>query len=160
MTVTTSSVTGRRVLRFESLDELEQEARRVASQPGRTLGNWSTAQILDHLARSIQASFDGPEKKAPWLVRAVVAPLIRRRILTRGMSAGFALPQQLSHFLPDEDAATETALKKLQVWLARLNTETPTVAHPALGRLSHEDWIRLTLRHGELHLSFIVPDDA
>jgi hypothetical protein len=32
-----------------------------------------------------------------------------------------------------------------------------TARHPVLGKLTHEEWTQLHLRHAELHLSFAVP---
>ena len=157
MTIKTSAVRGRRILRFESLDELQQEAERVASSPGKTLGNWNVAQILDHLARSIQASYYGPEVKAPWFVRMIIGPMIKSRFLSKGMPAGFSLPKQMAHFMPGDDPSLEVSLQELRTWLGRLKVNLPPLGHPAFGKLSHADWIRLHLRHGELHLSFVVP---
>jgi hypothetical protein len=76
------------------------------------------------------------------------------------MPAGFTLPRQMSHFMPGDDVQVATSLGKLRTWTERLKVECPPLQHPAFGQLSHVDWIRLHLRHAELHLSFIVPDDA
>lgn len=158
MTIKTGKVTGRRQIRFEDLDLMQDYATSVSSRPGKTLGNWSVAQILDHLANSMRAAYEGPEVRAPWFVRLIIAPLIKPRFLSNGMPAGFALPKEMKHFMPDDDATTATALEKLRLWIDRLKKEAPSRAHPAFGRLTHADWIRLHLRHGELHLSFIIPD--
>lgn len=156
--IKTSAVKGRRVLRFQDLDDVRRDAEDVASRPGRTLGNWSVAQILDHLANGIRAGFEGPEVNAPWYVRMIIAPLIRERMLAKGMPAGFSLPRQMLHFMPGEDATVETSLQSYRAWLHELKERSPHLRHPAFGRLSHADWIRLHLRHAELHLSFIVPE--
>jgi hypothetical protein len=42
--------------------------------------------------------------------------------------------------------------------LERLRREPPTGPHVIFGRLPHEDWIKLQLRHAELHLSFATTD--
>lgn len=157
MTIRTNSVVGRRALRFESLEDLKRDAEQVSSRPAKTLGNWSVSQIIDHLARSIQAGFDGPEVRAPWYVRYVIAPMIKPRMLAKGMPAGFNLPKKMSHFMPGDDANIARSLQDLQKWADRLQVDCPRFGHPAFGKLSHADWIRLHLRHGELHLSFIVP---
>lgn len=158
MTVNTAAVQGRRTLKFESLDDLLRDAEQVSSRPARTLGNWSVAQIVDHLGKALQISFNGPQVCAPWHVRLILAPLIRPTMLSKGMPAGFSLPTRMTSFLPEVDPDLETVLQKLGMWLDRLKKEAPTFKHPAFGALSHADWIRLHLRHGELHLSFIVPE--
>jgi uncharacterized protein DUF1569 len=157
MTINTGSVKGRRTIRFEGLDDLQREAEFVASRPGKTLGNWSVAQIVDHLGKAIDASYNGPPVSAPWHIRLILAPLIRPGMLSKGMPAGFSLPGRMSHFLPDASPEMESSLQNLRNWLHRLKTEAPLLKHPAFGSLSHDDWIRLHLRHGELHLSFIIP---
>ncbi len=158
MTIKTGAVAGRRVLKFENLDDLQREAERVASLPGKTLGNWSTAQIVDHLAKSIRATYDGPEVTGPWFVRMIVWPIIKSRMLAKGMPAGFSVPKKMAHFLPDNNPILEASLRDLRTWLGRLKTEAPRLGHPLFGKLSHRDWIRLHLRHGELHLSFVAPE--
>lgn len=158
MTVNTGKVIGRRTVKFGTLDELLQDAEQVSGRPGKAVGNWTVAQILDHLAKAIQAGFDGPEVRAPWFVRWLIAPAIKGRFLSRGMPAGFALPKELKHFMPGDDAAVDQSLQNLRTWISRLKSDCPPLGHPAFGKLSHADWIRLHIRHGELHLSFIVPD--
>ncbi len=51
-TINTKQVTGRRVVRYESFDEILADAERLAVVPTRTLGNWSIGQIFSHLAKS------------------------------------------------------------------------------------------------------------
>ncbi|MBS0206881.1 MAG: DUF1569 domain-containing protein [Planctomycetes bacterium] len=158
MTVNTARMAGRRTLKFSGLDDVLHDAEQVALQPGKTVGNWSVAQILEHLSKSIQAGFEGPEVRAPWFVRWIIAPMIRERMLSRGMPAGFALPKKMNHFMPGTDADVQHSLQNLRTWINRLKSDSPTVGHLAFGKLSHADWIRLHTRHGELHLSFIVPN--
>ena len=39
----------------------------------------------------------------------------------------------------------------------RLRTTAPAAPNPVFGRLTHEQWIQLNLRHAELHLGFHLP---
>ena len=39
----------------------------------------------------------------------------------------------------------------------QLKSECPKQVNPLFGNLSHEQWIKLNLRHAELHLSFQIP---
>ncbi len=158
--IKTAAVKGRRKLRFATFDDVIKDAEHIVSVPCRTLGNWTVAQNIDHLGKSIQAGFEGPVVKAPWFVRWLIAPVIKPRFLTKGMPAGFALPKEMAHFMPRSDPATELALTNLRVWSHRLQTELPPNGHPAFGNLSHAEWIQLHLRHAELHLSFIVPEQS
>ena len=100
MTVNTGKVTGRRTLRFESFGDVMAEAERVTCQPMRSLGNWSTGEILDHLARSVQESFVGSAPSASWFARTLIAPFLKRSMLMKGLPAGFKLPPTMAAFQP------------------------------------------------------------
>lgn len=153
-----TAVAARRTLRFESLDAILDDAEQLAARPHRVLGHWSLGQILDHLARNIDCFFTGFGFQAPWLVRWTLGPLLKRRILTRGMAAGFRLPKRAAVLLPEPAVATDEGLRHLRSAIERLRRETPTHPHPVLGRLTADEVRRLTQRHAELHLSFVVPE--
>ena len=156
--VKTGKVTGRRTLRFKNVDDVMAEAGRVTHQPMRPLGNWSVGEILDHLARSIQASFAGSAPPAPWIARTFIAPFVKKSMLTKGLPAGFKLPPTMAAFQPRLQIAAVVALEDLHAATARLMTESPGKSHPFFGRLTHDEWINLHLRHAELHLSFLIPE--
>ena len=158
MTVNTGRVTGRRTLRFECFDDVMAEAERVTCQPMRSLGNWSVGEILDHLARSVQESFAGSASPAPWFARTLIAPFLKRSMLTKGLPAGFQLPPTMSAFQPRPLIAAEAALEDLRAATARLMTESPVKPHAFFGRLTHAEWTNLHLRHAELHLGFLIPE--
>jgi hypothetical protein len=52
---------------------------------------------------------------------------------------------------PDE------GLRRFRAALDRLRATAPTMPNPVFGPLTHEQWIQLSLRHAELHLSFQCP---
>lgn len=148
----------RREVHYASLHEFLSEVERLANSRICTLGNWTFPQILDHLARTMQCSFEGFGSQAPWLVRKVLAPLVKNSFLTRPMKAGFRLPKRMaSALLPSSEATLPAALEKLRDIVARCEAEVPTAAHPAFGRLASQEWTSLHLRHAELHMSFVVP---
>jgi Protein of unknown function (DUF1569) len=157
MAVDTAKVTGRRKLRFNTITEAIADAESVMSQPCRTVGNWTSGQIFDHLARTVRINFDGPHGQAPWFLRTFVAPFMRKKFVTDAMPAGFQFRPQMEPFRPAENADAKTALSELRTQLTRLKREAPTAPHPFFGKMTHEEWIGLHLRHCELHLSFLVP---
>ena len=157
MTVNTASVAGRRSLRFNSIAEAIADAEAVLAKPFRTVGNWTAGQILDHLARTVRINFDGPHGLAPWFLRTFVAPFMRKKFVTAAMPAGFQFNSQMEPFRPDNNADAQAALSELRKQLTRLEREAPTAPHPFFGKMTHEEWIGLHLRHCELHLSFLVP---
>ncbi|HVX14070.1 MAG TPA: DUF1569 domain-containing protein [Pirellulales bacterium] len=155
--IDTRAVSGRRKLHFDSLDDMVVDAEKlVASAQTKMLGNWPLSQLLTHLAIAINGSIDGISARAPWFIR-MLAPLIKRRLLKNGMSAGFRLPKKVEPaFFPTADSPQQ-ALDQLRAAVRRTHTERMTARHPVLGKLTHDEWTRLHLRHGELHLSFALP---
>ena len=157
MSVDSKSVQGRRKLHFSSLGDVVLDAERLVAAPNaKTLGNWPLDQLLTHLAIAIHSSIDGIPGKANWMVR-LVGPLIKGRVLKRGMSPGFRLPKKLETLAFPPASSPEKALSKLRSAVERTKTEQMTACHPVFGKLSHEEWERFHLRHAELHLSFAIP---
>ncbi|HWB13255.1 MAG TPA: DUF1569 domain-containing protein [Pirellulales bacterium] len=158
--VNTKSIQGRRTLQFISLDEMVADAEKVAASPDtKMLGNWPLDQLLTHLATAINGSIDGMSAQAPWFIR-LAAPLVKGRMLNRGMRAGFKLPREVESAFFPAAASKDAALDTLRRAVARLQNEKMTARHPVFGGLTHEEWTKLHLRHAELHLSFAVPGGA
>jgi uncharacterized protein DUF1569 len=157
MSVDSKTVAGRRTIRFSSFDEMMSDAERLVADPGTTmLGNWTLGQILMHLSRAINGSIDGIPFKAPLPVR-LIGPFLKRRIMTRGMSAGFRLPKAAEATAFPMPASPQEALEALRQATGRTRSENMTSRHPVFGPMTHQDWQQLHLRHGELHLSFAQP---
>ncbi|HEV3340753.1 MAG TPA: DUF1569 domain-containing protein [Pirellulales bacterium] len=155
--VDTKTAQGRRVLHFTSLDEIVADAEKLAASPDtKMLGNWPLDQLLTHLATAINGSIDGMPGWLPWFVR-LAAPLMKGHVLKHGMTAGYKLPRQVEAGFFPAAASRQAALDTLRRAVARVQSERMTAKHPAFGRMSHEEWTRLHLRHAELHLSFAVP---
>jgi hypothetical protein len=160
MVVDIKKVQGRRELRVASLDDVVADAEKLVASPHtRTLGNWPLPQLLTHLAMAIDKSIDGISFAAPWHMR-LIGFLIRGRVLRRGLPAGFKLPKELEADAYPAAPSAEDALESLRRAVARSKRERMTARHPVFGKLSHEQWTQLHLRHAELHLSFAVPNEA
>lgn len=162
MMVNTAKVIGRRDVRYTDLSEFIEEVEQFAASEHRTLGNWTYAQILQHLADAIRFSLDGfPEKaKAPWFARVIIAPLMKNSLLTKPMKPGFILPKGAAELVPQPEIDLHTALHNLRRAVSRLEHETPSKPHPFLGKLASQEWEALTLRHSAMHMSFVVPVDS
>jgi hypothetical protein len=160
--VNTKSVSDRRTLRFESLDAaLRDVDALVAAERAGTLrhtGNWTLGQTLGHLAFWANAPFDGypPMRRPPWPIR-VLMPLFKGRFLRNGLPAGFRIPGAEGGTFGAEPLSTDEGHRRVRAAFDRLGRVAPTHANPAMGPLSHEEWIALNLRHAELHLSFQHP---
>jgi hypothetical protein len=158
MSVHVKSVGERRVLHFATLDEVVADAERLVASPQvTTLGTWPLERLLTHLTFAINGSLDGIDQKAPLYIRLFVRPF-RNRFLTRTMRAGFKLPKQFEASFFPSSPSVEVALEQLRHAVERSKVQPMIACHPVLGKLSHEQWTQLHLRHAELHLSFAIPE--
>jgi Protein of unknown function (DUF1569) len=158
--VDTGKVVGRRMLRFESIDEMMAEVDRLvqAEKAGRLkrLGNWTLGQVLGHLAVWAEYSYTGTPLKAPLFIKLIVR-LRKQKFLYGPMRAGVKIPGVKGGTLATEPMPVDEALGRLQRVMERLKTEAPTVPNVIFGPLKHDEWIAITLRHAELHLGFLIP---
>ena len=152
----------RRKLRFETIDDALADAERlVAAERADRLaraGNWTLGQALGHLATWANFAFDGypPEIRPPLPIRMMLRAL-RKKFLNTGMPAGVRIANAPEGTLGVEVLPTDEGLARYRAAVERLRRTPPTLENPAFGKLTHEEWIRLNLRHAELHLSFQVP---
>jgi hypothetical protein len=157
--INSRKVTDRRQLRFASLDEgvRDAEALAEAERQGslRVTGNWTLGQSIGHVAFWARAPFDGyPEMpQMPWLLRKLL-PLFKNGFLNKRLPAGGRIPGVPEGTFGTEQLTTDDALAQLRAAFERLGRESPTVPNPIFGELTHEEWIKLNLRHAELHLGF------
>ncbi len=155
--IDTRTVTGRRALHFSALDDILVDAERISSSEHvRTLGNWSAAQIVLHVAMGMEYSIDGVPSRIPAPARWVARLVFKRRFLTRGVPPGFRVPARSADALPAADATMEDAIARLRSAVARLKSESARAPHPAIGRLTKEEWEQYHCRHAEMHFSFLV----
>jgi uncharacterized protein DUF1569 len=158
--INTAKVKDRRRLRFDSLDDVEAEVERLARHRNvRAVGNWSNGQVLQHLATTMNNSIDGFPSFVPAPVRLMLRLFMKRRFLTKSMPPGFKLPANAGNMLPPP-TSWEAALGNFRGALQRVKTEARRSPHPAFGPMSVDEWNQVHCRHSELHLSFLVPDDA
>ena len=154
MSVNTRKVEGRRKVRYQTYDELLEDAERIASSDTlQTLGNWTPGQIFKHIADATESSIDGSGYVLPWPIRVIFSLLMKRKFLYGALPAGFKAPKK---FQP-EPIDTLVALDALRKTVARMKSESKRVMHPAFGNISREEWDQFNLRHCEMHMSFIKP---
>lgn len=161
MTVKTKSVANRRQVSYQSFDELLADAERLSGQQVATLGNWSFPQILDHLAISLNGTIDGLNFKVPWPMRVVAKLFLKNKLLNSPLSPGFQIPDSVKPAVyPQETVSLEAALGHLRQAVARCKSEPHRAGHPLLDDLSREEWDKFSLRHAEMHMSFVQPQTA
>jgi Protein of unknown function (DUF1569) len=158
--INTAKVPGRRQLRFNSLDDIAAEVERLAACREITaLGNWSSGQVLQHLASTMDNSIDGFPNFVPAPIKLFLRLFMKRRFLTKPMPPGFKLPPRAEKMLPGE-TSWETALANFRRAMQRVKTETSRSPHPAFGPMHVDEWNQIHCRHSELHLSFLVSSEA
>ncbi len=152
MQVNTKKVQGRRKVRYESLDELLTDARRLSGVEVHMLGNWLAGQIYQHLAQTLDASIDGFSFSMPAPVRWIMTLLMKKKFLNKELPAGF---KSTGKFIPEETSA-EKGFASLQKAIERQKQVTGRVPHPGFGRISRDEWNDFHLRHAEMHMSFLI----
>lgn len=155
--INTYRVAERRKLRFESLDDIDADVDRLAAASEiRALGNWSSGQVLQHLATTMNNSIDGFPFAVPFPVRVLLRLFMKRRFLTQPMPPGFKLPARAGSMLPPE-TNWDGGLANFRLAIDRVKQETRRCPHPAFGPMTIDEWNQTHCRHSELHLSFLLP---
>lgn len=144
----------RRDLRFDSMAEVLAEVETLGRGPVRASGNWTAAQIVLHLAESIDRSIDGFGARASIAVR-LAARAGKAKFLREGLPPGLKVGESMRHLMPSPDVAWDEAVRRLRTAIDRAGREPMTAAHPYLGWLTTDEWRQLHCRHAELHLGFL-----
>ena len=83
--------------------------------------------------------------------------MMRGRILNKGMMPGVKVGRLPGGTVGLDEVAPEEGLARWRVAMQLLEASAPSIDNPAFGRLTHEEWVKLNLRHAELHLGNQVP---
>jgi hypothetical protein len=156
MAVATGSVTGRRQLQFDTLDDMLADVEHLNKGQVNAIGNWSPGQVLGHLTIIMTGSMDGFKNRPPWIIR-LLGKVMKRRILTKPMSAGFSLPPKALEELWPGPTEWADGVTRFREAVRRLKTEEKRVPSPFMGAMTRAEWDQLHCRHAALHLSFLVP---
>jgi len=152
MSINTKKVTGRRQVRYSSLDELLAEAERLSAPDVQMPGNWTPGQIYEHLAKTMNSSIDGFSRLMPAPARWLLTLLMKHKFLKKGLPAGF---KSTTEFIPDA-TSVDDGLSSLRQAVSRQRNESVRAPHPGLGNITRDEWNDFHLRHAELHMSFLV----
>ena len=149
-----------RQLRFDRLDDVLNDARRIAEQGGPpTRGAWTASENIWHVARYLQASVEGYPFSAPWWMK-LIGPMLKKRMISKPMSSGFKAPANVSkHMEPQSVSAQQTtmenAMRLLEDTIAKAKAQGYLPANPVFGKMSAREWEQLHCRHAELHFGLI-----
>ena len=145
----------RRTVEFARLDEVMPEVNRLLAGCT-TVGNWSLGQICKHLNAAIRSSVEGYGANAPWLIRATLGRVFKRKILRTGRIAeGIKTSPTLIPTPGLDDRAEAEALRAaIAYYLAHSEKRA---LHPFFGRMTAAEYDRLHCVHCAHHLSFALP---
>lgn len=146
----------RRPLSFARLDDVMPEVDRLLAGYERR-GAWSLGQVCQHLAVALQLTVEGGGRRGPWVLRAVIGPIIRRHILRTGRIPGgikVPHPRLTPSAEADDRAEAESLRATIRLFLAEPG---PFATHPSLGAMDADQWRRFHCIHCAHHLSFLRP---
>jgi hypothetical protein len=159
--IDTGKMSDRRAVKFASPREALADADVIAAAEWagklRRTGNWTTGQTFGHLAAWIDYSFDGYPLIAPPEMAAKARAALRTRVLDGRMMPGFHIPGVEGGTAGIEEFTLDEGLTRLRRAWRRIEGACPTKEHAFFGPMTHEEWIKLQLRHSELHHSFLHP---
>jgi hypothetical protein len=155
MAIDTRKVANRRQLHFPTIEDILKDVEHLNEGKIKPLGNWSGGQILRHLATVMNTSIDGSPLRLSWFIR-LLGWMMKRRILTKGMTPGFHLKGKTAEFLVPPSTTWDEGLEIFRQAVRRQQTENRRQPSPFLGTLTREQWEQLHCRHAELHLSFLL----
>jgi Protein of unknown function (DUF1569) len=151
-------VAERRLLSLASLEEILPEVRRL--QKGHeTVGQWSLAQICNHLAMAFSVVAAGPRvvesASATQEERDRHAGIRQRFFALERFPDGRDSPPPL---VPGDGLDEHHEAEELASALARFSAAGgPFPAHPRIGPLSRDEWVWFHRMHAAHHLGFVVP---
>jgi Protein of unknown function (DUF1569) len=164
--IDTRRVPHRRLVQLQNVQDLAVEIDTIveAAEAGKLqpLGNWSAAQIIWHIARLIELSYDGfpfRYRRGPVWAMRLLRRISLRWLIALAFRPGFVNPDYAASLEPDPSLSLDDAALYFRRQLARLQgPERMIQACSVEGAYSHEEWIYIHLRHAELHLSFLCFD--
>lgn len=160
--IDTSKVTDRRELHFADLADIMRDAQACAAAERngtlRLTGNWTLGQILGHLAFWMNAPYEGYPglRKPPWIIK-IILKFMKGKFIRGPMPKGVKIPKVEGGTLGRDVIPTDEAMRRLEAGIERLRKGPPTIPNIVLGPLTHHEWIKLNLRHSELHLGYAHP---
>lgn len=154
----TAKIEDRRSLKFSSMQEILDDIEYLDSgDPPRSTGNWTPAQIVEHVTIVIKCSIDGFPGQKVSLPMRIIGRLMRKRALANPFPAGIKFPKHFEYLEPRRSRSWDEAVDGLRDAYTRLDTHQMKHRSPILGKLTHDQWVQLHCRHAELHFSFLHP---
>ena len=149
-----------RQLRFETLDDILAEARKIAANPNApSNGAWTPAQNVWHVGRFLKAGVEGYPAKVPLFLK-LIGPLLKKQFTTKGFNPGIKLPAQAAnHMVAPADTTMDQAMDMFESAVAGAKAKGFLPKNPMMGKMTQQQWIDLHCRHAEMHFGMIELTD-
>lgn len=147
----------RRKLKFTALEQVAVDVDLLHRAGYGRVGNWTLAQVCDHLTKFMVMSLDGFPVKMPWPIRAVMGPYFLKPLTlwSEWIPAGVQGPAVMMPTAPPGEAQ---AVERCKQALLRVQ-EFAGSFHPSplFGEMTPGQWRKIHLIHAAHHLSFLLP---
>jgi hypothetical protein len=148
----------KRELDLRSADEVVAEIDRLLAGGYDRAGSWTLTQICDHLEKTMNGGMKGFGFRMPWILRATVGKYLMRRILRTRRMGRMPAPKAVVPKPVDAAADDEAPVRRCQDCVRRAaEFAGPLPPHPAVDKLSLDDWKNLMWIHASHHLGFLIP---
>ena len=148
----------RRRVRFGQPGEVAEEAGRLLKNGYERAGQWSLAQVCEHLSQTVEASIDSVNGFGGFLLpvwqRFAAKPVLHLMLVTHWIPAGVKLPAGALPTCGDDAEAVGRLKRAMETFEGHYG---PWAKHPFFGRMSGKTWKRYHLIHSAHHLGFLVP---
>jgi len=146
----------RRNLNFENLDECVSECQRLFEAGYVRNGNWTLAQICQHLRLTIEANLNG---YPTWMtvigfpLRPLLRWLLMPRLLAGKSPSGI---KTAGMFVPPSNLDDTTEISKFSQCVDQfLAHQGKLHSHPGFGKMSHKEFAAFHAAHAAHHLGFL-----
>ncbi len=146
-----------RTLSFDTLGQSADEAERLLASGYTPRGKWSLGQACRHMSIALDKTLQ-PQKKAPWILRKILAGPMLKRIIKKGaMPSGMKGPRDFMP-APDDPLDDRAEVAAYRDAVNKFLRDVPgEIDHPFFDRISGADLTRLQCIHAALHLGFLEP---
>jgi hypothetical protein len=144
----------RRSLNFSTFDEVADDVRRLRADGCERCGQWSLAQVCNHLNQSLQYSMRPGPFPADTPEQAARGELFRQILASGRLPEGIPAPESM---VPPPDAGDEAVDAFLATAKRYAGFEGQVAPHRIFGTRDQQDLRRLARIHCAHHLSHLVP---
>lgn len=148
----------RRQIDFRDFESVKVDVQQLHEKGYEKIGDWDLTQICHHLTMTMDRSMNGFPFQAPWLVRKLIIPFIKKKIYgKRTMKTGMKAPPDMV-VSPGQGEDEIKAVEQFNQMVDQIEQcHNQFATHPFFGQVTDEEWRQFHLIHSSHHLSFVTP---